>query len=34
MDDIMDYLSRFVYFTKINLKSGYYHIHLREGDEW
>ena len=34
MDDLMDYLSRAQYFTKIDLKSGYHHIGIREGDEW
>ena len=33
MDDIMEFLSGVVYFTKIDLKSGYHQIHIKEGDE-
>jgi hypothetical protein len=34
MDDLMDCLSGASYFSKIELKSGYYQIRMREGDEW
>jgi hypothetical protein len=34
MDDFMDCLSGENYFSKIELKSGYHHIIMREGDEW
>ena len=34
MDDIMNYLSGAEYFKTIDLKNGYYQIHIREGDEW
>jgi hypothetical protein len=34
MDDLMDCLSGAKYFSKVDLKSGYHEIHMREGDEW
>jgi hypothetical protein len=34
LDDLMDFFSGEIYFSKIYLKSGYHQIRMREGDEW
>jgi hypothetical protein len=34
IDDLMDCLSRDLFFSKIDLKSEYHQIRMREGDEW
>jgi hypothetical protein len=34
MDDLMDCLSGEFFFSKIDFKSGYHQIRMREGDEW
>jgi hypothetical protein len=34
MDDLMDFLSGEKFFSKIDLKSRYHQIQMREGDEW
>ena len=34
IEDQIDCLGGARYFSKIDLKSGYYHIRMKEGDEW
>jgi hypothetical protein len=34
MNDLMDFLNGEEFFSKIDLKSGYHQIRMREGDEW
>lgn len=34
MENLMDFLSGERFFSKIDLKSGYHQIRMREGDEW
>ncbi|KAL3529508.1 hypothetical protein ACH5RR_008830 [Cinchona calisaya] len=34
LEDMLDELYSSKFFTKIDLKTGYHHMHMKEGDEW
>jgi hypothetical protein len=34
IDDLLDQLKNVVYFTKLDLRSGYHHIIIVEGEKW